>query len=78
MNINILGKTQWIVTTHSPILPDRLPEQSLYICRRDKNQTLIEPISRWAFSESVFEMEDGLDEDELTISERILRGDFDA
>ena len=74
----MLGNTQWIVTTHSPILPDKLPERSLYVCRRDRNQTRIEPISKWALSEPVYDIESGLDEDELTVSERILRGDFDA
>ena len=41
------GETQIIVTTHSPILPDLIPDRSLYVCRRQGGQTAIEPLSHW-------------------------------
>ena len=39
------GETQYIVTTHSPILPDLLPDDSLLAVRRDKRRTRIDPFS---------------------------------
>ncbi|MFO1434732.1 MAG: AAA family ATPase [Candidatus Competibacteraceae bacterium] len=35
--------SQLIVTTHSPILPDFIPDESLYICKRKDSNTVIEP-----------------------------------
>ena len=45
-----LGPTQYIVTTHSPILPDLLPNDSLFAVRRIDRRTRIDPPrfgSRW-------------------------------
>ena len=69
--------TQFIVTTHSSLLPDLLPHESLLICRRRNGQTAIEGIPGPIFKSS--EIERGLEdqEDPVPISERILRGDFD-
>src|SRR2546423_7317308 len=39
--------TQVIATTHSPILVDLIPRESLYGCRKRDGQTLIEPFSNW-------------------------------
>ena len=69
-----LGQTQYIVTTHSPRLPDLLADDSLFVVRRRNGQTRIDPLAAEA---------DGIrqalaDEDQATFtSERILRGDFD-
>lgn len=81
-----IGQTQYIVTTHSPRLPDLLPEESLFVVRRRNCQTHINPLADWGpvskwgslwRSDGVRQALD--DEDEATaISERILRGDFDA
>lgn len=77
-----LGNTQYIVTTHSPILPDLLPNDSLFVCRRREAQTAIEP-----FFEETGELfrktqiRSDLDEPAepgSKVSEKILRGDFDA
>lgn len=73
------GETQYIVTTHSPLLPDLLPEDSLFICKKVATGTCIEPLETEGpiFKRSEIERAFA-DEPELTTSERILRGDFDA
>jgi predicted ATPase len=68
--------TQVIVTTHSPLLPDLIPHESLYVCRKRKGRTVIEPFSAWELPDVEKALDD--EEEDLTISERILRGDFDA
>ena len=80
-----IGQTQYIVTTHSPRLPDLLPEESLYVVRRRNGQTRINRLADWAAAAEWGPLgrSEGVrqalaDEDEVTpISERILRGDFD-
>ncbi|MGZ8244960.1 AAA family ATPase [Methylomagnum sp.] len=78
-NRTTYGDTQYIVTTHSPILPDLVPDESLYICNKKQHKTEIKRFitSDYAFRkdqiETVFD-----DVEESTISDRILRGDFDA
>jgi predicted ATPase len=74
------GETQLIVTTHSPILPDMLSNEDLFICRKEKGETVIQ-----AFKSSELWRErtirDALDAEEdvePSVSERIMRGDFDA
>ena len=42
-----LGQTQYIVTTHSPILPDLMPDHSLLVVRRIDGRTHIDPFSTW-------------------------------
>jgi predicted ATPase len=39
--------TQVIVTTHSPLLSDLIPHESLFVCRKRKGHTMIEPFSVW-------------------------------
>ena len=81
-----LGQTQYIVTTHSPRLPDLLPKESLFVVRRHNGQTRINPLADWgpvaewgALGRSEGVRHALTDEDEGTsISERILRGDFNA
>ena len=75
-----LGSTQHIVTTHSPILPDLLPNDSLFAVRRRDRATNIDPFCTWGplwrDSNIVRAFEDR--EEGLRVSERILRGDFDG
>lgn len=75
-----LGESQFIVTTHSPLLPDLLPPEALYVCRKRDGQTQIEPYLASGALFQASELEQALDsEDEPTpVSGRILRGDFDA
>jgi predicted ATPase len=42
-----IGNSQYIVTTHSPILPDLIPDTSLYITRKGTDGTRIEPFAHW-------------------------------
>ena len=77
----ILEDIQFIVTTHSSLLPDLVPPESLYVCRKVNGNTEIEPYTQmsigplWKKSEIEVALDD---EDALSPSERILRGDFDA
>ena len=77
-----LKDIQFIVTTHSSLLPDLVPSESLYVCRKVDGITEIEPFMMmhvgplWKKSDVEVALED--DEEALTPSERILRGDFDA
>ena len=66
-----LGPTQYIVTTHSPILPDLLSDDSLFAVRRIDRRTRIDPSSVWQPLQPP-------NRASLPVSERILRGDFDA
>jgi len=69
--------SQMIVTTHSPLLTDMISHESLYVCRKDNGRTIIEPFALWEYPEDIHTSdEEGLPE--LSVSERILRGDFDA
>ena len=69
-----LGQTQYIVTTHSPRLPDLLADDSLFVVRRRNGQTRIDPLA----AEADRTRQALADEDQATsTSERILRGDFD-
>jgi predicted ATPase len=77
------GNTQLIVTTHSPILPDHVPDDSLFVCRKKDGATFIEPFETWGPLGRKSEIDTALDESEpplppLPVSQRILRGDFDA
>lgn len=73
------GETQYIVTTHSPLLPDLVSDESLFLCRRVDGETQIEPFATWGRLARKDEIDRALMEaEDLTVSERILRGDFDA
>ena len=77
----LLEDIQFVVTTHSSLLPDLIPPESLYVCRKVNGNTEIEPFAMmhrgplWKKSDIEVALDD---EDALSPSERILRGDFDA
>ena len=76
-----IGVTQYIVTSHSPILPDSIPGDSLFVVQRKGRCTQIYPYKDWGplwrrRSRDVA-LEDP-EEERLPVSKRILRGDFDA
>ena len=77
----LLEDIQFIVTTHSSLLADLVPLESLYVCRKVDGNTEIESFKMmnvgplWKQSDIKESLED---EDALSPSERILRGDFDA
>ncbi|MHB8626515.1 MAG: AAA family ATPase [Aggregatilineales bacterium] len=74
--------TQVIVTTHSPVLLDLIPDKSLYACLKDSRGTVISPYKSsgelWRDHEIEQSMDDHEGSPELAVSERILRGDFDG
>ena len=76
------GDAQLIVTTHSPILPDLIPDESLYVCRKQNGVTKIQPFSVWGPIARTPAIDDALEEVQdaapVPVSQRILRGDFDA
>jgi len=73
------GETQYIVTTHSPLLPDLVSDESLFVCKRVDGETCIEPFAAWGALAKKGEVDRALMEaEDLTVSERMLRGDFDA
>ena len=76
----LLERTQYVVTTHSPILPDFIPVEFLHVCRKIKENTEIEPFTTLMASIwPKLDIKQALqDEDELSVSEFILRGDLDA
>ena len=74
-----LGQSQYVVTTHSPILPDLLQNESLFAVRRSGRATRIDPFSSWGPLARRQDIDRALvDPESLPVSERILRGDFDA
>ena len=75
-----LKRTQYIVTTHSPILPDLLADDTLFAVRRLDGRTHINSFPTWGplwrrddIGEALSDEREG-----LPVSARILRGDFDA
>ena len=76
-----VGRTQFLVTTHSPLLVDLMPRETLYAVRRSGRQTRISPLREWGplwFRGKTAEAFDDREDSELPVSQRILRGDFDA
>lgn len=74
------GESQLIVTTHSPVLLDLLPDDSLFVCRKEDGKTTIAPLGSYEpllQSERRNDISQALHEP-LTASQRMMRGDFDA
>lgn len=73
-------ETQYVVTTHSPVLPDQLPEDSLFVVQRINRETQVASFETWGPLRrrrgAKVVPDDGYEA--LPIAERILRGDFDA
>lgn len=68
--------TQVIATTHSPILVDLIPKESLYAFRRVHGKTAIDPLSR--LEEQRYRKSKRSDAEGISTSRRILRGDFNV
>lgn len=60
---------QIIITTHSPILPDYFEDASLFICSKERHQTMIKPFSSYG---PLYRRRDI----EHALEDRIVRGDF--
>lgn len=76
----VLKRTQYVVTTHSPILPDMLEDSSLFVMNRTDRKSRIDPFSVWGPLARRLGIDEALSDQQeaLAVSERILRGDFDA
>jgi predicted ATPase len=73
------GETQYIVTTHSPILPDLVDERHRFVCRKIAGATRIDPYDTWGPLSAKVTIDQALtDAEETTVSDRMRRGDFDA
>mgnify|MGYP000568639098 CR=1 FL=1 len=75
------GTTQFIVTTHSPVLCDWVDPSSLLMVRRGQLGTEIAPLDTWGPLGMHADVSDALEAEhmnDMTVSDRILRGDFDA
>ena len=74
------GETQYIVTTHSPVLPDLLPDDALFVVQRKDRETQVESFKTWGSLGRKPDIDRALDDghEPLLVSDRILRGDFDA
>jgi len=75
------GNTQFVVTTHSPVLVDWLPNHALFVCGRKEGQTTVKPFVNDGELFRQAQIRDGLEdptEAGVKVSEQILRGDFDA
>ena len=74
-----VGGTQFIVTTHSPLLSDLLPAQSLFVCRRRASGTEIQWFADYGPLFKQQEIDSSLEDKEepVPVSERLIRGDFD-
>jgi len=71
--------TQYIVTTHSPLLLDLMPDESLFVCKKVNGYSEINPFSTLGTLYRKADIDRALNiEEKLTASERMLRGDFDA
>lgn len=78
-NMSNGGKTQLIITTHSPILTNLIPDENLYMCRKEEGESRIESFSTWGELSREADITEALNaEEEIGVSDRILRGDFDA
>ena len=73
------GETQYIVTTHSPLIPDLVSDDQRFVCRKVQGATTIEPYESWGPLAARVSMDEALvDAIETTTSDRMRRGDFDA
>jgi predicted ATPase len=68
--------TQFIVTTHSPILLDLIAPEALFICRKTSRGTEIIPYTD--SNKFIPPLDDESDEFVSSIGDRIQRGDFNA
>src|SRR6266702_2156745 len=76
----VSGDTQVIATTHSPTLVDLVPRESLFMFRQINGNTVINPLStlKKAKGRKPNLNNSSNADEELTVSERLLRGDFYA
>ncbi|MDX1545690.1 MAG: AAA family ATPase [Rhodothermales bacterium] len=78
----MVGKTQLIVTTHSPLLGDLMPHESLYVCKKEEGRTRIRPLANSGTDlgplSRRMEVSKALKDPNMSVSERMVYGDLDA
>ncbi len=79
------GTCQYIINTHSPILPDYFPNESLVLCRRRNGGSEFVPFASlgplFRSNEIALGLEEAGDDHghaPLSIGQRLLRGDFEG
>jgi predicted ATPase len=72
--------TQMVITTHSPLLAEHLPLESLLVCKKVDGRTEIKPLETWGALGKRQDVDEALDEPSETqkLSMLMLRGDLDA
>lgn len=74
----ILGETQYLITSHSPKLPDYVDPRSLFVVSRKNGLNRIDPISAYDSGRNASSHPATPDHLEMpSVSERILAGDLD-
>jgi predicted ATPase len=71
------GHKQIIITTHSTLLADLMPNDALFVCSKEDGRTAIEPYRDWCLWHGA-EIDDAMNAEDIPVSTRILRGDLDA
>ena len=74
-----LNESQYIVTSHSPILPDWFDSASILVVRRTQGRTCITPLAPWhpLWTNKGQGNAETYEQEPVSTLERILRGDFD-
>jgi predicted ATPase len=68
------GETQYIVTTHSPLLADLVADNQRFVCRKVNGATTIDPYESWGPLAAKTTIDDALvGADETTVSDRMRR-----
>jgi predicted ATPase len=70
------NQTQMIVTTHSPVLIDKIPVENLFLCKKNGTGTSIEPLELWGPLDKHNQVDSGLRDHLPPVSVRMLRGDY--
>lgn len=73
------GSTQYIITTHSPLLADQMPLDSLYVCRKKQDYSSIRTLDeiQWGPLSQSATIKEALKENpKRSFSDMMLRGDL--
>ena len=75
-----IGNTQFIITTHSPVLLDAIDHDDLFAVTRTRGKTDVSAYTDWGpMEKNAGGIQEQLNRsDYLPVSDRLLRGDFDA
>lgn len=74
-----VGRSQFVVTSPSPVLVDLIPAENLFVCQQNERSTAVSALSSWGsrYRRGHAIAEKANDPDELDLlSLRLLRGEF--